>query len=179
MDDIDFDVYDSKDMAQYFCNNYEHAINNSDKSPEYIGMPLKVLDDGSIINEYDEKFRAHYINKVNASEYSKGNFYKTNSVDKMMAKLKSFFHRITGKSRQKMLSAPVDPELRNLGVNSVEELNRYDPNIQILEKSFEDTLGKLTNDETNVINSDIQDLYNKERESNKGYKEIEDGNRLC
>lgn len=78
-----------------------------------------------------------------------------------------------------MLSAPVDPELRKLGVNSVEELNRYDPDIQILEKSFEDTLGKLTNDESNVINSDIQDLYNKERESNKGYKEIKDGNRLC
>lgn len=180
MDDIDFDVYDSKDMAQYFCNNYEHAINNSDKSPEYIGMPLKVLDDGSIINEYDEKFRANYINKVNASEYSKRNFYKTNSVDKIIGKLKSFLHRITGRSSKKMLSAPVDPNLRKFGVNSVEELNRYDPDIQILEKSFEDTLGKLTNDETNVINSDIQNMYNKEeRESNKGYKEIEDGNRLC
>lgn len=180
MDDIDFDAYDSKDMAQYFRNNYEHAINNSNKFPEYIGMPLKVLDNGNVINEYDEKFRTHYVNKVNASEISGENFYKTNSVNKMISKLKSFFYRITGRSSPKMLSAPVDPNLKKFGVNSIEELNRYDPNIQILESSFEDILGKLTNDESNVINSDIQNMYNRDNiESNRNHKEIKDGNRLC
>lgn len=174
MDECDFDVYDRKDMAKYFCNNYENAIKNNNVYPEYIGMPLKVLENNSVINDYDDNFRKQYVNRVGAKQISKENFYKTNSKNSVMIKLKSLFNKITGKSNIKMLNAPMEPELRKFGVNSVEELNRYDPDIQILDKNFGDELGKLTNDEMTVTNSDIENVSNnKNAEKNSiEYKEI-------
>lgn len=167
MDECDFDAYDNKDMAQYFCNNYEHAIKNNNNSLEYIGLPLTILKDGSVVNEYDEKFKKEYINRVKASEISEKNSFLSKSKNKVISKLKIFFNRITGKSNTKMLNASVDTKLRKFGVNSVEELNRYDPDIQILGKDFENDLSKLTNDESAVINSDMENMGNENK-----YKEV-------
>lgn len=142
MDEFNLENIDSTVAGEYFFNNIDNLSKGNVEFPEYIGLPLENLENGTVQNDYDEEFRQSYLKKVKSKEYADKNIKEYNK-GKFSEKLKSFFGKIFNKNKAKMLDIPkteieIDEEnakrkLNELGYSSVEAMNKDDKSIIILD----------------------------------------------
>mgnify|MGYP003290214359 CR=1 FL=1 len=158
-DQYDLNTIEPEVASQYFFNNYENML-QSKTNEKYIGMPVKVLEDGSVINEYDENFNSHYKRKQAAKEYT--DKYIEENKKSFFSNIKNFFGNLANrfkKNELKLLSAA--DENRNVeqysgGYSSAEQFNRYDPNIEILEELQEQTCTIEEISENQLLREEIE-----------------------
>lgn len=142
MDEFNLEDIDNKVATEYFFNNLDSLSKENVEFPEYIGLPLENLENGTIQNDYDEEFKESYLKKVKSKEYADKKF-KEYTKGKFSSKIKSFFSRMFNKNKNKMLEAPktmykINEEekkktLNELGYSSVEAMNKDDCSITILD----------------------------------------------
>lgn len=142
MDEFNIENMEPEVASKYFFNNYENMI-QTEKTEKYIGLPLQNLETGEVINEYDDGFKNYFDRKQASKEYSEE--YIKNNKRGFFSKVKSFFSKIA--SRFKTDETKMLPEakyedkekLARLGYSSVEEMNRFDDTITILDELQNET----------------------------------------
>lgn len=141
MDEFDIQGDNNEIETKYFFNNYKEML-QFEAQERYIGLPLHVLENNTVINEYDEEFKEYFERKQEAKKHS-DNYIKNNKKG-LLYKIKSFFRKIKSKilkEELKLIEAPKEENkyedkelLAKLGYSSTEEMNRYDPNLIILDE---------------------------------------------
>lgn len=140
MDEFNLENLDSKVATKYFFNNLDNISSNIE-NPDYIGLPEENLENGTVQNDYDEKFKKSYEKKKKAKEYAdkkQSEYLK----EKLGNKIKSFFNKLFKKDKVNLLDSAKNEyekdeenarkSLNALGYSSVEAMNKDDKNITIL-----------------------------------------------
>lgn len=119
MDEYDLGTMEPEVAKKYFFSNYDNISKSNLDSPEYIGLPLKNLETGEIVNEYDESFKKDYEAKLQRKEYANKSYEKKLDSKKISSKIKNFFSKMFGRKNDvKLLESAKDKEIS--GVNNRE-----------------------------------------------------------
>lgn len=182
MDEWNIEGMDMQVATEYFFNNYEDMLAYN-KEQEYIGLPLQNLETGDIENEYNEKFKNHFLRKKYQDERAK-EYIKENNIQMKktpFSAIKKFWGNIVNrfsKEKTKMLPEAKDEDkekLAGLGYSSVAEMNAYDPDIEILQENqiFGELQSQTYPPEEIVANQDIRESeeVRKIEEPNKNNQE--------
>jgi len=140
MDEFNIQDIDTRVGTEYFFGNLDRIKEKQSTVPEYIGLPLELLETGEVINEYDATFDTTFKDYMDKRQLrqdrGQAKYEKLQKSKKWTHKIKEMISKVFGRKKDvKMLGESKEQQsyesedrdmLVSLGYSSVEAMNKDD-----------------------------------------------------